>query len=154
MWQHICRTILCHCSDKFDTVKSFLDAVAKGYGFVASHPDEAAQLFLKQVEADHSQEKLPALDVKLVAESLQMLSHHFLTPSGVWGSQDVGRWNQFLDWLSEQGLLTTAVQSRNPQEGQSVSLDDIRGGEAGDPIARSAIDAESLFTNAFLPDSH
>ena len=105
------------------------------------------------MEADHSQEKLPALDAKMVTESLQMLSHHFLTPSGAWGSQDVGRWSQFLDWLSEQGLLTTAVQSRNPQEGQSVSLDDIRGGQAGDPIPRSAIDAASLFTNAFLPDS-
>ena len=147
------RNILCHCSDKSDTVKAFLDAVAKGYKFVAGHPDEAAQLFLKQVEADHSLEELPALDVKLVAESLKMLSHHFLTPSGAWGSQDVGRWSQFLDWLSEQGLLTTAIQSRNPQEGQSVSLDDIRGGRAGDPIPRSAIDAASLFTNAFLPDS-
>ena len=154
MWQHkVCRNILCFCSEKTDTVKALLDAVAKGYKFAASHPDEAAQLFLKQVEADHSQEKLPALDVKLVAESLQMLSNHFLTPSGAWGSQDAGRWNQFLDWLSEQGLLTTTVQSRNPQEGQA-SLDDIRGGKAGDPISRSAIDAASLFTNAFLPNSH
>lgn len=153
MWQHICQ-FLCHCSDKSDAVKAFLVAVAKGYQFAASHPDEAAQLFLKQVEADHSQEKLPALDVKLVAESLQMLSHHFLTPGGAWGSQDIGRWNQFLDWLSGQRLLTTAVQSRSPQEGQSVSLDDIRGGRAGDPISRSAIDAASLFTNAFLPNSH
>ena len=154
MWQHTCQNILRYCSDKSDTVKAFLDAVAEGYKFVASHPDEAAQLFLKQVEADHSQEKLPALDVKLVAESLQMLSRHFLTPSGAWGSQDAGRWSRFLDWLSEQGLLTTAVQSRNPQAEQSASLDDIRGGKAGDPISRSAIDAASLFTNAFLPDSH
>ena len=66
---------------------------------------------------------------------------------------DACRWSQFLDWLSAQGLLTTAVQSRSPQDGQSASLDDIRGGSAGDPILRSAIDAGSLFTNAFLPSS-
>ncbi len=64
---------------------------------------------------------------------------------------DAARWERFLDWLSASGLLTTKVQSRAPQEGVSTTLDALRAGDAGEPIARSAVSSANLFTNDFLP---
>lgn len=61
------------------------------------------------------------------------------------------RWDAFLDWLSDNGLLTSAVPSRTPVEGFSASLDDLRAGRAGRPLARSAVSSNKLFTNEFLP---
>lgn len=76
---------------------------------------------------------------------------HILDADGQWGHQDKSRWNAFLDWLSVKGLLSTAVQSREPVSGISVSLDELRRGDAGQPIARSSLASQMLFTEAYLP---
>ena len=41
------------------------------------------------------------------------------------------RWERFVDWLAERGLLTSAMPSRAPVEGVSASLDDLRAGQGG-----------------------
>ena len=65
-----------------------------------------------------------------------------------------------MDWLSDKGLLTSKKQSRranghgsnsNGNAADIASLDDLRGGNAGEPIPRQAIAAEDLFTNDLLP---
>ncbi len=76
---------------------------------------------------------------------------HILDAEGQWGHQDKSRWDAFLDWLSTKGLLSTAVQSREPVSGISVSLDELRRGVAGQPIARTSVVAEKLFTEDYLP---
>ena len=81
----------CRCREKADGVKAFLAAAAKGYQYAAHHPEEAAKLFMQQVDADHAGEKLPSLSEQVVKESLQMLSSHLLTASGAWGRQDSER---------------------------------------------------------------
>lgn len=65
---------------------------------------------------------------------------------------DAERWSNFLDWLSESGLLTSKVQSRTGVgEGSAASLDALRAGDVGELISRDSIDAQSLFTNDLLP---
>ena len=76
---------------------------------------------------------------------------HYLDAAGRWGHMRADRWDKFLDWLGEKGLLTTAMPSRNPVEGVSVSLDDLRSGRAGEQIPRPSISSADLFTNEFLP---
>ena len=46
---------------------------------------------------------------------------------GRWGYQDPQNWAEYLKWLDEAGILTTALQSRHPDSGPGlVSLDDLR----------------------------
>lgn len=74
---------------------------------------------------------------------------HFLSKSGQWGVQSASRWDSFLDWLSEKKLLTSKVQSCTQSE-QTASLDDLRQGNSGDIIPRSALSASDLFTNEYV----
>ena len=59
------------------------------------------------------------------------------------------RWSEYLDWLSDAGLLTTYVQSRAPKQGVSASLDELRSGNSGEVIARENVAAADLFVNLF-----
>ncbi len=79
------------------------------------------------------------------------LVQHYLDAGGRWGHMRAERWDKFLDWLGDKGLLTSAMPSRNPVDGVSASLDDLRSGRAGEPHPRSSINAADLYTNEFLP---
>ena len=59
-------------------------------------------------------------------------------------------WGEYLDWLSENGLLTTKIQSTNPKQNHQTTLDGLRGSDAGETIARHSISADDLYTNALL----
>lgn len=61
------------------------------------------------------------------------------------------RWETFIHWLSSSGLLTSKVQSREPIEGMSTSLDGLRRGDAGSPIESSSVNVDALQTSAYLP---
>ena len=73
----------------------------------------------------------------------------YLDGRKTWGTQKAERWDAFLDWLSETGLLTTAVPSRSQGAGKA-SLDQLRSGGAGDSIPRGQVQSSSLFTSEFL----
>jgi hypothetical protein len=74
---------------------------------------------------------------------------------------DIGVWSNFLDWLSDSGLLTTKAQSRaaaaadaaadTAAAGDFASLDGMRQGDAGEQIPRDSINAADLATNEYLP---
>ena len=76
---------------------------------------------------------------------------NYLDKEGRWGAMESSRWQAVLAWLSEKGLLTSAMPSRNPVEGESASLDNLRQGRAGERIPRDAVQTKDLFTNDFLP---
>lgn len=62
------------------------------------------------------------------------------------------RWETFLDWLSESGLLTAKMQSRTPSDAAgTTTLDGLRAGDVGEPVSRDSIAADSLFSNSLLP---
>ena len=43
------------------------------------------------------------------------------------------------------------MQSRTPDGGDAVSLDDLRGGKAGQLLPRSAVDVRKMVTLELLP---
>ena len=48
------------------------------------------------------------------AECGQFYAQHYCSASGRWGYMEPQRWQTFLQWLHDSGLLTTAAPSRNP----------------------------------------
>ncbi|KAK9806673.1 hypothetical protein WJX73_006859 [Symbiochloris irregularis] len=134
--------------DHAKETKHFLAATAKGFEWAAEHPDEAAEILIRQVQQDFKDTPLPEpLDPDMVQQSQRLLSKHYLDGRGKWGTMDLKRCDAFLDWLSEAGLLTEGIASRT---GGAVSLDDLRSGNAGKAIPRSHLVASRLFTNDYL----
>jgi hypothetical protein len=60
------------------------------------------------------------------------------------------RWDSFLVWLSENGFLTSKMQSRNPQKEHETTLDGLRQGDAGEKVDKAAIPLEELFVSDLL----
>lgn len=126
-------------------VRDFLAATSEGFQWAAAHPDESAAMLVAGAAEENGFE----IDGDFARESQAVLSPQYLAPSGAWGVMEPARWEAYIGWLSTQGLLTTYKQSRAPTPGVSASLDDLRAGNAGEPL-----DPESLpevWTNAHLP---
>lgn len=132
-------------------LKAFLAASALGWKQVVANPQEAADAAYKAMTHAFSDAPLPEpLDPDVMLRATQYIARHVMPESGKWGQMEESRWSGFLDWLSDSGLLTTLQQSRKPQPGVSVSLDELRNGNAGERIPRESIPASSLFTNDCL----
>lgn len=138
-------------SEQQEALRSFLKASAMGFEFAAEQPEETAKLLCEQVLKMYPDLQAP-LELDMVTEACKAVAPHLLLDgsNNKWGDMSAERWDSFLDWLSEKGLLTTLVQSRDPEEGVSTSLDKLRGGEGGEIIPRGSVSSEQLFTNEFL----
>ncbi|KGX91329.1 nitrate ABC transporter substrate-binding protein [Pontibacillus halophilus JSM 076056 = DSM 19796] len=99
--------------DKPDVAEAFMHAVTKGYEDAIQNPEEAASML---IEAN------PELNEELVYESQEWLSPRYQEDASQWGIQEVDRWEDYGNWMKEQGLI------------------------------QSSFDAESAFTNEFLPE--
>jgi ABC-type nitrate/sulfonate/bicarbonate transport system substrate-binding protein len=147
-------TLVAHPStleERGEEVRAFLAATAEGYKLAAADPAAAAAALTELATAENPDLPSP-LDPGLVEDSVKEVAPLLLDGAGRWGSMDAARWDIFLDWLSSKGLLTTKVQSREPVEGISTTLDALRsGGGCGEPVPRSSVLASALFTNDFLP---
>jgi ABC-type nitrate/sulfonate/bicarbonate transport system substrate-binding protein len=78
------------------TVKSFMQAVSKGYQFAIDHPDEAADILVKQN---------PSLDSKLVHQSQKWLSSRYQADAKNWGVQKESVWSGYANWMKSHQLL-------------------------------------------------
>jgi ABC-type nitrate/sulfonate/bicarbonate transport system substrate-binding protein len=86
-----------------ETVKLFLKAVSKGYGFAIANPEEAAEILLKHA---------PELDRNLVIASQKYLSARYRDGELPWGRFDGGRWDSFYGWMFEEGLLDRDIRGK------------------------------------------
>eukprot|EP00842_Homolaphlyctis_polyrhiza_P005700 jgi/Hompol1/6130/HPOL_001613-RA len=138
-----------------DLVSRFLAASAKGFEYAAANPIESAEILVDLVAADTASHPLPApLDLEMVKESAEFIAPLLLDGTGAWGRMSNTVWSDFLDFISDAGLLTTKVQSRKGITATTTSLDGLRQGDVGDRIPRNQINSQSLFTNEFLPKKH
>lgn len=116
-------------------------------------PDSSSHIFEFAFQDLSKSEEPPletSLDPSLVLASQRFVSQHYLTSDGKWGVQSDKVWDTYLDWLSQEGLLTSSRQSRTPVEGVSASLDDLRAGKVGEKISRESVPSRELFTNEYL----
>ncbi len=107
-----------------DRLADFLDATARGYRFAAEKPETAADLLRTAASG------MDADDPGFLRESQRRVSEAYLTDDGAWGVMDETRWAAFVEWLADEGILTT--------------LD-------GEPIPADELPPEQLFTNEHLP---
>jgi ABC-type nitrate/sulfonate/bicarbonate transport system substrate-binding protein len=134
--------------EKQEEITKFLKALSEAYQWIEKNVDKAAELMLKSCK-----DAFPdfELNEELVRRSVAAAASTFLDEDGRWGHMRQEKWDSFLDWLSTHGLLTTKIQSRNPQRAlQQATLDGLRSGDTGSPIARDLIRSENLFTNKYL----
>lgn len=135
---------------KAGDIRALLSATAQGYEWAAQNIDEAAQLMADVVNKDHPD--LPKkMDMNVLKKSIGIVSKTCLNTSGTWGVMEASKWNAFLDWLSENGLLTSKIQSRGEAGEETSSLDGLRQGDVGEKIPRDTVKSSMLFTNDYLP---
>jgi ABC-type nitrate/sulfonate/bicarbonate transport system substrate-binding protein len=83
--------------------KQFMTALQRGYEYAAANPDQAAQLFIKEVPSFSTQPQLVKVSSELLAKDW------FLAPNGKWGSQTLARWTEYGNWFLAHGLLKTST---------------------------------------------
>eukprot|EP00892_Ulva_mutabilis_P003143 jgi/Ulvmu1/1282/UM011_0006.1 len=131
----------------------FMAAAACGWNAFVADPEGSAR------EATQAMNKLfpdlkEAVDEAVMVDAAAAVRDSVLPASGAWGSMEAARWDAFLDWLAEAGLLTAKMQSRTPSDANATpSLDRLRSGDVGEAIPRASISAASLFTNDLLPQA-
>ena len=129
-----------------EQLSAFLQQTATGMQWAVEHREEAANLVISMCEKLFSDF---SFDKDLMRRSVSAASDTFLDGKGQALVMREEKWAGFLDWLSENGLLTTKMQSRIGGE-DKTTLDGLRQGDAGEDIPREAIEANHLFTNQYL----
>jgi len=87
-------------SERPEFVKSFLKAVSRGYDYAIQNPDKAAEILLKEV---------PELDKELIFASQRYLSPRYQDDAPYWGYMKEAVWNNYMEWLIENDLLSEAI---------------------------------------------
>lgn len=76
----------------------FVAALQKGYAFAAAHPEEAAQILIKENPSAFQ-------DKQFVIESQKMLSPDYLDANGKVGTQTLKQWSGLSGFLYSKGIL-------------------------------------------------
>ena len=87
-----------------EAVKAFLAALAKGYQFAVSDPKAAADILMAAAPE-------LAANTELVYASQEYLAGEYVADAPRWGEIDPARWEAYFDWLNENGLLATSIDS-------------------------------------------
>jgi ABC-type nitrate/sulfonate/bicarbonate transport system substrate-binding protein len=106
-------------------LERFLEVTRRGYEFAAENPDEASDIFLKQLP-----DAFP--EPELVKRSTEALASYFVVDGGRWGVQNGDDWHAYTQFFIDQGLVVDA------DDKVIESMDGIPGGE--------------LYSNKLLPD--
>ena len=85
-------------------IEKFLSATEKGYLFATQNPEEAARLFL----IDNSE-----LDPEMIIASQKYLSGQYAGDSPKWGVMEKSIWDNFSNWMYENNLLQSKLESEN-----------------------------------------
>jgi len=111
-------------ADDAERLEGFLTASARGYRFAAENPAEAATILREAATG------MDADDPDFLERSQRELAEAYLTADGEWGRMTTERWDRFVTWLADRGILT---------------------GVDGTPIPAEDLPAEELYTNERLP---
>ena len=87
-----------YLKDNKEEARKVIQAIKKGYQYAMEHPEEAADILIKN--APELQEKRD-----FVIESQKYLSKEYASDKEKWGQFDAARWNAFYKWDKENGIL-------------------------------------------------
>jgi ABC-type nitrate/sulfonate/bicarbonate transport system substrate-binding protein len=86
--------------DKPDIVRAFVEGAAEGYMYAIDHPDEAADVLIKDV---------PELSADLVRASQKWLSPRYQDDAPRWGEQKKEVWEGYADWMMSRGVMKKKI---------------------------------------------
>ena len=91
-----------YLKDNKDEAKKIIQAIKKGYVYAMEHPEEAADILIKNA---------PALKDKrdFVVESQKYLSKQYAENKDTWGQIDAARWNAFYNWVNANKITEKAI---------------------------------------------
>ena len=107
-----------------DALARFLDATRRGYTVAAEEPAEAAAILGDTADGPDELD-----DEAFLEASQRRIADAYLTGDGTWGQMRHDRWDRFVEWLADEGLLTTVD---------------------GDPLAATDLAVDDLYTNELL----
>ena len=109
-------------ADRPDELSTFLAASARGYREAAADPDRGTEALIGAADWEFSSEEF-------VHESQRRIAEAYLTSEEEWGVMDRERWDAFVSWLTDEGIL--------------MDLD-------GEAIPRGELDVDGLYTTRLL----
>ncbi len=90
-----------------ETAKAFLRATEKGYRYAIENPEAAAHILIK---GDTTASLVGSED--LVIESQKWMASQYIADSEKWGYIEEERWNNFYNWLYEEGLVEKDITDK------------------------------------------
>ncbi len=81
-------------------IKNFMTATSQGYGFSIKHPDEAANIFIKNV---------PDTNKGLVRASQKWLSTKYQDDAKEWGVQKEEVWSRYMNFLYKHKVIKKKI---------------------------------------------
>lgn len=87
-----------YLKDNKEEAKKVIQAIKKGYQYAIEHPEEAADILIKNAPELGSQKDF-------VIASQKYLSEQYATDKDKWGQFDENRWNAFYAWAKDNGLV-------------------------------------------------
>ncbi len=106
-----------------ETLEAFLEATAAGYELAATEPAAAARILAETAD------RFGPSDAEFLIESQRRLAPAVCTEDGQWGVMEGDRWERFVEWLAEEGILQTVD---------------------GEPVQSGSLDSDALYTNQLL----
>ncbi|MCD7035867.1 ABC transporter substrate-binding protein [Metabacillus sp. GX 13764] len=85
-----------------ETTAKFMKATSLGYQFAINHPEDAADLLIKQV---------PDINADLVKKSQKWISSQYQGKAEVWGQQKEEVWKKYADWMFERKLIKENIDA-------------------------------------------
>ncbi|MDG5787929.1 ABC transporter substrate-binding protein [Evansella sp. AB-P1] len=92
-----------------ELVERFLRAMSRGYEFAIDNPEEAAEILIGVT---------PETDADLIRASQDWLSERYQGDASQWGLQSESKWDNFTEWLLENGLIEETVNTSDSMTNQ------------------------------------
>ncbi|ADO76457.1 ABC transporter substrate-binding protein [Halanaerobium praevalens] len=83
-------------------VREFMAVVQRGYNYAAANPEKAAEILHKRV---------PESSLEFLTKSQKWLSPRYQAEADYWGQQKLEVWQEFGDWMAEQGLISEKFEA-------------------------------------------
>ncbi len=87
-------------SEQPEIIRSFLQALTRGYEFAIRDPEAAAHILLQAV---------PELDSELVLASQAWISPRYQADAHRWGEQSADVWEAYATWMLENGIIDKMI---------------------------------------------
>lgn len=83
-------------------VHEFMAIVQRGYNYAAANPEKAAEILRQRV---------PESSLEFLTKSQKWLSPRYQADADYWGQQKLEVWQEFGDWMAEQGLISEKFEA-------------------------------------------